>query len=124
MVMQYEFFVPGYPMPAPRMTTKSKYLTRNQKYAAFKERIGWEAKKIMKKPFETDVFIRLEFIRLKSRKGDIDNICKSILDGLNKIAYRDDRQVRELHAKLTTCQHQLEEGVWVRIADLSTEELV
>ena len=28
-----------------------------------------------------------------TKKPDIDNICKSILDGLNKLAYKDDNQV-------------------------------
>ena len=32
-------------------------------------------------------------------KVDIDNICKAILDALNKIAYDDDGQIVELHAK-------------------------
>ena len=31
-------------------------------------------------------------------KYDIDNICKCVLDGLNGIAYQDDKQVVELHA--------------------------
>ena len=32
------------------------------------------------------------------RFGDIDNLSKSILDGLNGIAFEDDSQVAELHA--------------------------
>ena len=31
------------------------------------------------------------------KKPDIDNIAKSILDGLNGIAYRDDNQITELY---------------------------
>lgn len=31
-------------------------------------------------------------------KGDLDNICKSILDGLNNVAYSDDVQVVKLEA--------------------------
>lgn len=31
-------------------------------------------------------------------KSDIDNICKSILDGLNGVAYVDDKQIVSLHA--------------------------
>ena len=33
------------------------------------------------------------------RKPDIDNICKSVADGLNGIAYKDDNQVYKLDAK-------------------------
>ena len=34
-------------------------------------------------------------------RGDIDNYAKSILDGLNKVAYEDDKQVRSL--KVWSC---------------------
>lgn len=34
-----------------------------------------------------------------TKKPDADNICKSILDGLNGIAYTDDNQVAELEIK-------------------------
>lgn len=30
-------------------------------------------------------------------KPDVDNICKAILDALNGVAYRDDKQVTEIH---------------------------
>lgn len=31
--------------------------------------------------------------------GDVDNIAKSVLDGLNKIAYLDDTQIFDLHVR-------------------------
>ena len=31
-----------------------------------------------------------------TKKSDIDNICKIVLDGLNKTAYKDDKQVVEI----------------------------
>lgn len=34
-----------------------------------------------------------------TKKPDIDNICKVVLDALNGIAYRDDTQVVQLHAE-------------------------
>ena len=33
-----------------------------------------------------------------TKKSDIDNICKSVLDSLNKVAYEDDGQVIKLKA--------------------------
>jgi Holliday junction resolvase RusA-like endonuclease len=33
------------------------------------------------------------------KKPDIDNVIKSILDGLNGVAYEDDKQVIEIHAE-------------------------
>lgn len=45
---------------------------------------------------------RAELIENKvgyTKRSDIDNICKIILDALNKIAYKDDSQVVELEAR-------------------------
>lgn len=39
----------------------------------------------------------LEDLMFPTKKPDIDNIAKSILDALNKLAYRDDTQVVTLH---------------------------
>lgn len=41
----------------------------------------------------------LSGVILPSKKPDIDNIVKSILDALNGVAYRDDTQVVELHVR-------------------------
>ena len=34
---------------------------------------------------------------LPTKKPDIDNVVKSIFDGLNKVAFKDDTQIVELH---------------------------
>ncbi len=36
---------------------------------------------------------------LKPKKYDIDNLCKSVLDGMNGVIFLDDKQVCELHAR-------------------------
>jgi len=38
-----------------------------------------------------------------TRTPDLDNICKSILDALNRLAYRDDSQIIELWASRRWC---------------------
>ena len=38
-------------------------------------------------------------ILLPTKKPDVDNVAKSILDALNKIAYRDDKQI--IHLEVT-----------------------
>lgn len=48
-----------------------------------------------------------------TKKPDIDNICKSILDGLNKVAYRDDSQIVELHcSKYYSDNPRVEVEIW------------
>lgn len=45
--------------------------------------------------------VRLEKLENRQRptkKPDIDNVCKAVLDGLNRLAYEDDTQVYHLHA--------------------------
>lgn len=37
-------------------------------------------------------------IRYTKRTGDIDNLCKSVMDGLNSVAYRDDCQIVSVKA--------------------------
>ena len=34
---------------------------------------------------------------LPTKKPDVDNVVKSIFDGLNKVAFKDDTQIVELH---------------------------
>ena len=53
------------------------------------------------------MFVDIQYKRPKTVKkgywhtgvGDADNVIKSISDGLNKVAWLDDRQVADLHAK-------------------------
>ena len=43
-----------------------------------------------------------------TKKPDMDNVCKSIADSLNKIAYRDDTQIVD-------CQIRKFYGEWPRV---------
>lgn len=56
--------------------------------------VGWVAKSVGCRPVEGPVSVALDiYIR---RRMDVDNVAKSVLDGLNGIAYQDDDQVVEL----------------------------
>lgn len=44
------------------------------------------------------VRIRVTFYRKDAQPCDLDNLCKSVLDGLNRRAFKDDRQVVWLEA--------------------------
>ena len=43
---------------------------------------------------EGDIEVRLDYFHRGHRRVDMDNVSKLVLDALNGIAYRDDRQVR------------------------------
>lgn len=95
-----EFTVPGDPVPKSRPgrgRNGQRYMPRPTK--DYQEAVGWAAKEAGAKPHGGPVKVEIEFYGAKG--GDCDNLAKSVLDGLNKIAYNDDRQVLELHVGLT-----------------------
>lgn len=55
------------------------------------ERCGWVADK-------RDCEVSIVVNRAR-RIGDLENFCKSALDGMNKIVFCDDRQVRKIEAE-------------------------
>lgn len=98
-----EITIPGRPVPAVRMTRRGKWIKANAKrYLAYKDIVRWTALDEMKKlgfaPIEGPVGVELHAWISGGRPGDIDNIQKSVFDGLNGVVWYDDRQVVEIHA--------------------------
>lgn len=61
----------------------------------------------------------LEGILLPTKRPDLDNICKSVMDGLNKVAYHDDSQIVKLYIeKYFSLQPRIE----VLLEEIKTEE--
>lgn len=61
-------------------------------------------------PNKTDTkknkLIKLKNSLWPSKKPDIDNVIKVVLDALNKIAYQDDTQVNEIHVIRHWCEEE------------------
>lgn len=119
-----KFTVPGRPVPAVRMTRRSKHVDpAAKKYLAYKSYVKVQAKNAMvkerltasDKPIAVAIYITYTLPKSWSKKrkqavidaqfkehphvrGDIDNIVKSITDACNKVAYTDDIQIVELRA--------------------------
>ena len=53
--------------------------------------------------------------RILPMSADIDNVCKSLLDGCNDVVFKDDSQVVELHA---TKSYGLKAMAVVRVAEI------
>jgi len=101
-----------FPAPRPRVT---KYGTYNDpKYTQYKKVLGMKANSIIKKPLENEVFIKIDFFYeipkswTKKKKAeamwhkskpDIDNLVKTVLDGLNGIGFKDDGQVVSIQVR-------------------------
>ena len=122
------FSIPGKPQPKqrPRVTIKGTYTP--QATVDYERLVGWQCRSVYKgKPLTTALKLTVRvFIKLPKRtvkeKGDwhtsrpdLDNIIKSIKDGLNGIAYEDDSQIAKIEA---TKQWASEDYVIVEIEEV------
>lgn len=98
------FTVLGRPVPAVRMTfagvRNPKHNKRRQldAYLAYKESVGWAAKAAGATPLSGALSVRLWIYvsRRGRQRGDIDNLVKTILDGMRGVTMADDSQVDHL----------------------------
>lgn len=105
--MRVSFTVEGNPVPKARARTVRKggrtWSFTPKKVAVWEKAVKEEASKHFTEPFNGPVALSLAFYmkRPKSRKKDnyvmttpdLDNLEKAFLDGLNEVAYMDDKQV-------------------------------
>lgn len=119
-----QFEIPGRPVPAVRMTRKGKFTSRRaHRYLAYKEAVGWAFNRSVqdqdydkaRDDLRFAVYI-VVYVRHHQRHAwDIDNVTKTVLDGLNKIAWDDDRQVDMLHVSVAEARTKADERVSVEV---------
>ncbi|MTI82605.1 MAG: RusA family crossover junction endodeoxyribonuclease [Firmicutes bacterium] len=86
------------------MTQRGKYIKpRAQKYLDYKQDVGWAAKAAGVKLTDKKVATEID-VYVAGRAGDWDNYAKSICDGLNGVAWVDDRQVVDGRVRLHSCR--------------------
>lgn len=93
--------IPGEPVSKgrPRVTSHGTYTPEKTKTA--EEEVGWALKLAWKKePSTSDFMVGMEFHVKGKRRWDLDNLMKLVLDAGNKIVWKDDSQVIELHGYL------------------------
>lgn len=112
--------VPGRPVPAVRMTQRSKF-TSNQagRYLAYKNQIGWVAKAARVQQTAAPVEVSAIVYLCGGHEGDVDNYGKAMLDSLNGIAWKDDRQVRKLTVEKRQAQSAAEERAEIEIKEIA-----
>lgn len=102
---EVRFTLYGHPVPAVRMTQKSMHVNPQAKrYLKYKDDVGWTAKLLVREPMTGPIAVSIDVYlkdRLK-RRWDIDNVAKAILDGCNKVAFVDDKQITSLTVRLYT----------------------
>lgn len=119
------FEIPIKPIPKgrPRLGTGRVYTPKRTK--DFEEQVRFMARAAFNahgvKPFDKAVYVYALFC-FKGKQGgdnytstsDIDNLQKSLFDGLNGVAYKDDRQIVFVRARK---QWAKQDGISVVIAD-------
>jgi len=116
-----EIYIPG----RPQSKQRPMYSHKTGKFFTPKQTVVYEqfvsevAAEKIKKPFEGKISVQI-FIHLteNSRKPDIDNVIKSVLDGMSKVVYNDDAQVVELYAKMEDVKYKEKQGVLVRVKEV------
>lgn len=121
-MMNFKFEVPGRPVPAVRMTRRSKWTRQSLRYLQYKEHLGWVAKSEKIPYFEGDVEVSAVVYVCASFLADVDNLAKSFLDSLNKIAWKDDRQVQKLTIERVKVHHKNEQKAVIEIKEYKQYE--
>lgn len=105
----------------PRFSTKSKTTYTPTKTVNFERLVSYEARRVMQFPTQEAVSIKIKFNFIKAKsnkkkyhtmKPDIDNLIKGVLDGLNKIAFRDDCQVIKMDIEKSYADQESVE-IWI-----------
>lgn len=112
-----KLFIPIIPMGAVRTTQRQKWVDeRAKRYITYKQQIALFIKQQIKttseKPIEATVTFYMPIPNSWSQKKkermngsvhiskpDVDNLIKGVFDSLNKIVWKDDNQVYEVHSK-------------------------
>lgn len=119
-VAPYYFFeVAGEPVACerPRVTRFGSYLP--EKSRAAEDKIAWSFRASFPGDNldETSTFgVRLRFFCDKTRK-DCDNLQKTVFDALNKILWKDDKQIREVYCVVTANHRPRTEILIYRISE-------
>ena len=109
--------IPGKPVPKGRprlgMNGKKAYVYTPPETKQYEQAVGWAAKSKGCKQIKGPVTIQIDIYI--AGKADIDNICKSLLDGLNGIAFVDDDQVVGLYVRKHRIKNKGEQRVVLEI---------
>jgi crossover junction endodeoxyribonuclease RusA len=106
--MKLEFSLSAIPKQRPRAGKNGIYTPKETKQ--FEQAIKTLAKMQLFRenvgPLSVPINVGIIIGSVKLLRGDIDNYAKSILDGLNGIAYIDDRLIRTLGVRILEKQQR------------------
>ena len=122
-----QFFVKGEPRPKQsfRSTGHGRGYT-HPRVKAWQTEVAVEAQNAMRaaglfnEPLDRDLFVELVFTLGDHRRVDLDNLSKTVLDGMNGVVWTDDRVIIDLHLRKRITTNPEETGVSVRV-DVAVE---
>src|SRR5205814_500998 len=85
---EYRFVVPGRAISF-----------RSPLASAYKTRIAEISSEVISSPIAVPVEVRIDYFHSRRRRVDVDNVTKAVLDGMNGIAYLDDRLATYAHTR-------------------------
>ena len=92
--MKIELTIPGRPVPAQRMTRKTKWTKRARRSLEYQESVAWEWKTVGKRKLEGPLKLTCKFFFKDRRHGDLSNLIKAVEDGLQYgQAFNNDKQI-------------------------------
>ncbi len=94
--MRYKIVIPGRPVPKGRPRFSKGHAYTPEKTRMYEELVGWKAKQVIKSPLRKNIAVYITIYASSKIQGDLDNYAKSILDGMNGVAYIDDKQISYL----------------------------
>jgi crossover junction endodeoxyribonuclease RusA len=116
------------PKARPRFNPRSGRPYTPQTTQDFESHVSFFARRVVEVPLESGVHVQIifKFIKAKSsklnlhtKKPDIDNLIKSVLDGLNGVAFKDDSQIVKLESEKIFADR---DGVDIYIQEIISEE--
>lgn len=125
----YEITLSGTPVAKARPRASKTRTGKIRMYTPtkskdFEHQVRKRAEKLFEKPLVCPIYIEIHFLMPRPKKiiwktkpmprvpcdkrPDLDNLCKSVEDGLNGVAFRDDGQISSMRA--TKKYHSGDEG--------------
>lgn len=94
-MIQFTFLEVPRPKPRARVTARGSYTP--SEYKAYEDRIKYLASEAMRAHGVATLLgpLRIDYtFYLAANRGDLDNYVKGVQDAMNKVVFKDDRQVQ------------------------------
>ena len=114
--IEYHLTIPGRPVPKgrPRMS-KYGHAYTPKTTREYEDKIKWYCSELVDKPIDSLVNVVMRFYIAGKAKPDIDNLIKSVLDGLHPNLIANDNLVQKVNATRVSVPYKEDQRVEVTI---------